>query len=95
MKHGDRIELHCKACNKMDKYPIDDLKAKESKIAILIGLLVLFLGTLIVLILLWDYIWQTGLYDALGLILIITIPSSIYVIINRNENQRVRLFNNS
>ncbi len=95
MKHGDNIELYCKSCNKTDKYSIDDLKAKESKIAILIGLLILFIGTPISLILLWNYIWQTGLYSAFGLILIIGIPGFIYMIINKNDQNRVRIFNRS
>jgi predicted membrane channel-forming protein YqfA (hemolysin III family) len=92
---GGKIELNCKACNKTDKYSIDDLKAKESKIAILIGLLILIIGTPITLILLWDYIWQSGLYSAFGLILIIGIPGSIYMIINKNDQNRVRVFNRS
>jgi predicted membrane channel-forming protein YqfA (hemolysin III family) len=95
MKHGDKIELHCKSCNKTDKYSIDDLKAKESKIAILIGLLILIIGTPITLILLWDYIWQSGLYSAFGLILIIGIPGYVYMIINKNDQNRVRIFNRS
>ena len=95
MKHGDSIELHCKACNKSDKYLINDIIAKDSKIAILVGLIVLIIGTPITLILLWDYIWQSGLYGAFGLILIIGIPSFIYMIINNNDQKRVRFFNRS
>ena len=95
MKHGDKIELHCNSCNKTDKYSIDDLKARKSKIALLIGLLILIVGTPITLILLRDYIWQSGLYSAFGLILIIGIPGSIYMIINKNDHNRVRLFNRS
>lgn len=95
MTHGDKIELDCKNCNKKSKYYIDDLRAKESKIALIIALIIFIIGTPIALILLWDYIWQTGLYGALGLILIIGIPSTIYGIINKNDSQRVRLFNRS
>lgn len=95
MQHGEMIEIKCKSCNRIDKYSIDDLRAKESKVAALIGLIVLIVGTPIVLILLWDYIWQTGLYGAFGLILIIGIPSSVYLIINKNDQNRVSSFNRS
>ncbi len=95
MKHGDNIEIKCKFCNKTDKYSINDLKAKDSKIAIFTGLFVLIIGTPIVLILLWDYIFQSGLYSAFGLILIIGIPGLIYMIISKNDQSRVSNFNRS
>jgi len=95
MKLGDKMEITCKNCNRTNKYSIDDLKARESKIAALIGLVVLVIGTPFILILLWDYIWQTGLYGAFGLILIIGIPGSVFMIINKNEQSRVSSFNRS
>jgi hypothetical protein len=95
MTHGDKIELDCKKCNTTKNYNIDDLRAKKSKIALIIASIIFIIGTPIALILLWDYIWQTGLYGAFGLILIIGIPSTIYGIINKNDNQRVSIFNRS
>jgi len=95
MKHGDKIKINCKACNETKKYPVNDLRARESRIAALIGLVILIIGTPIVLILLWDYIWQSGLYGAFGLFLIIGIPGSVYMIINKNDQSRVISFNRS
>ncbi|MFB6320728.1 hypothetical protein [Saccharicrinis sp. FJH54] len=95
MIHGDKIELKCKSCNSIKKYYIDNLRAKKSKIALLMASSIFILGTPITLILLWDYIWQSGLYGAFVLILIIGIPSTIYGIINKNDSQRVSLFNRS
>lgn len=95
MTHGDKIELDCKNCDTIKKYYIDDLRAKKSKIALMISAILFIIGTPIALILLWDYIWQTGLYGALGLILIISVPSTIYGIVNKNDSQRVSLFNRS
>lgn len=95
MSHGEKIELDCKSCNTTKKYYIDDLRAKKSKVALIIASMIFIIGTPIALILLWDYIWQTGLYGAFGLILIIGIPSTIYGIINKNDMQRVSLFNRS
>lgn len=93
--HGDKIELECKKCNTAKKYYLDDLRAKKSKFALLIASIIFIIGTPLALILLWDYIWQTGLYGAFGLILIIGIPSTIYGIISKNDRQRVSLFNRS
>jgi hypothetical protein len=95
MTHGDKIELECKNCKTIKKYNIEDLRAKKSKIALIIASIIFIIGTPIALILIWDYIWQTGLYGAFGLILIIGFPSIIYGIINKNDSQRVRLFNRS
>lgn len=95
MKHGEKIGLKCKNCNSTKKYFINDLKAKKSMIALITALIIFIVGTPIALMLLWDYIWQTGLYGAFGLILIIGIPSSIYMIINKNDQDRVRFFNRS
>ncbi len=95
MNSGDNIEITCKYCNKTDKYSIDDLKAKESKIAVVIGFAALIIGTPIILILLWDYIWKSGLYGAFGLISIIGIPGFVFIIINKNEQRKVNSFNRS
>ena len=95
MKHRDSIELHCKLCNKIYKYSIDELKAKQSKIALLTGALILITGAPVIIILLWDYIWKSGLYNAFGLILIIGIPGCVYTIISKNDQIRVNNFNRS
>lgn len=95
MKHGQVMKLHCNHCKKINKYTIDELKAKDSKIAILIGLLVLIVGTPTILVLLWSYIWKSGLYAVLGLTAIIGIPSLVYSVIRKNDLNRVRNFNRS
>lgn len=94
-KYGDKIELTCKECSNKDTYLCNDFKAKESKIAILVAAIIFFVGTPILLILLWDKIWQTALYGALGLIIVISIPVMVFRIINTNDSNRVRYFNHS
>lgn len=42
-KHGDSINLTCTKCDTSTKYEINDLKAKESKIAI-IGIPIMIFG---------------------------------------------------
>lgn len=92
---GDSIELFCKSCNNKERYNIDNLKAQESKVALIIGLLIFLLGTPTILILLWDYIWLSGVYGVIGILSIVLIPSIIYGIINKNETNRIRAFNRS
>ena len=93
---GDSLELTCKSCNKTDKYRTDNVKAKESKLALLIAFLIFLIGTPILLLFLWDYFFKVNyFYAMLGLFLPLTIPSTIYLIINRNERLKVRLFNRS
>jgi hypothetical protein len=95
MKHGSLIELKCKKCNVISKYEINDLKAKESKMALLVAVIIFVVGTPVILALLWNSIWKFGLYSAAGLIAIIGIPIMIFGIINRSETNRVSTFNNS
>ncbi|MBS2099210.1 hypothetical protein [Carboxylicivirga linearis] len=95
MNHGQDMQLHCNHCKKTNDYLIEDLKAKDNQIAILIGITVFIIGTPTLLIFLWDYIWQSGLYAVFGLVAIIGIPSLIYSVISKNDLDRVRNFNRS
>ena len=92
---GESIDMYCKKCNKKGKYDIDNLKAQESKVALIIGLLIFLIGTPVLLIILWDYIWLSGIYGVVSLLSIVLVPSLIYGIINKNEMNRVRTFNGS
>ena len=95
MKYGDALNLTCKNCNRTNDYPINDLKAKDNKITLLIAMIVLIFGTALLLIFLWDYIWQSGLRGAGELAMIIAVPSAIYGIIIGNDRKRVSIFNRS
>jgi hypothetical protein len=53
---GDFLELTCKKCKQKGEYDIDQIKARESKIALLVGLLIFVIGTPTILIFMWDYI---------------------------------------
>lgn len=93
---GDSLQLKCKSCNKTDKYRIDTIKAKESKLALFFAFIIFLIGTPIMLFFLWDYFLKANyLYGILGLLLPLIIPSVIYMIVNKNESSKVRLFNQS
>ena len=96
MSKGESIKLTCKKCNFSANYAIDDFKAKESKIAHLIALLVFLIGTPILFILLWDKMFKTNnIYTIYGLVIPLIIPSIIFTIISRNDRLRVSSFNRS
>lgn len=93
---GDSLKLTCKSCNKTDKYYIDNIKAKESKFALLIAFMLFLIGTPILFFSLWDYFLKVNyFYGMLGLLIPLTIPSIIYMVISKNESSKVRLFNQS
>jgi hypothetical protein len=79
--NGDFLKLTCKKCKQTKEYEVDNLKARESKIALLTGFLIFVVGTPTILILMWDYIWEAGIYGIVSLLFMVLIPSIIYGII--------------
>ena len=92
----DFINLTCKKYKQTHKYNIDNVKAKESKIAQIIALELFVIGTPILFVFLWDYMFKTNnIYTILIFLLPFIVPSLIYNIIIKNDRQRVNLFNRS
>jgi len=95
MSKGDKINLTCKKCHKTSTYTVDDFRARESRIAIFIALTIFLIGTPILFVLLWDYLWQAGVHTVLAILFVIAMPSLIFGIINKQDSQRVSRFNKS
>ena len=94
--NNDWITLSCKKCNHKAKYEIDTIYARESKVALIIGLIIFLVGTPLLFIFLWDYLFHTNnVYIILGLVIPLIVPSLIYGIISKNDLQKVRNFNRS
>jgi hypothetical protein len=92
---GDKIELTCKNCVQKDLYHINRIKATESKVAQIIGLIIFLVGTPLVFIWIWDYIFQFAyIYVIAGLVGMIGVPFMIYSVIEREQRKKVRQFNN-
>jgi hypothetical protein len=90
------ILLTCKKCNHKENHHIDTISARESKVAMIIGLTIFLVGTSLLFIFLWDYLFKTNnVYTIIGLVTPLIVPSLIYGIISRNDGQRVRNFNRS
>lgn len=94
--HGETINIQCPKCLKTNNIQIDDLKARESRIAQIISILVFLAGTPLLLLFVWDYLFETNnIYSIVILVMPIIVPSIIYIVVNKNEQTRTRLFNNS
>jgi hypothetical protein len=88
---GNPFQLTCKSCNSDFACEIDKVYAKNSKIALIIGLAVLILGIPFSFILLNDIIKDTGyVVFSVGMI---AVPFAIYQIINNQDRKRVESFN--
>ena len=76
-------------------YHVNRIIASESKIAKIIGLIIFLVGTPLMFLWIWDYIFQSAyVYVIAGLIGLIGIPSMIYSIIEKEQKNKIRLFNN-
>jgi hypothetical protein len=63
---------------------VNRIKATESKIVKIIGLIIFLVGTPLVLLWIWDYIFQfTYIYVIAGLVGVIGVPFMIYSVIER------------
>lgn len=92
---GAKIELICKNCGLKDIYHVNRIKATENKIAQIIGLTIFLVGTPMVILWIWDYIFRfTYIYVIAGLIGMIGVPFMIYSAIEREQRKKVRQFNN-
>jgi len=92
-KTQTKIGFKCRKCGQTDKYDINDVFAK-SKIIQILALVIFLIGTPLVLILLWDYIWTfRNVYAVATMTGLIMIPSLIYGIMTKNINMKQRTFN--
>ena len=94
--NGKSINLTCRKCNWTDNYKINSLTAKESKLIHFIGLLIFFIGTLLLYLFLRDYLFKINyVFGVLGLVIPLIIPYLIFGTITKSDRERVRNFNRS
>ncbi len=92
---GNKIELTCRICGHKDFYHLNRINATESKITQIIGLTIFLAGTPLVLIWIWDYLFQfTYIYMIAGLVGIIIVPFMVYSVVESEQRKKVRQFNN-
>lgn len=94
MDKGKKIELKCKNCNHVYKYHLNDLTAKESKIALAIGLLIFLVGTPLTVYWLWKYLFKVSLiYSTITIASLIVVPLTIFILIEKGQREKVSRFN--
>jgi len=93
-ERGDKFKLKCEECSKEDKYHVNDVKAKESKLIALIAFGVFIFGTGTIGYLLRDYLFKLNTpYNVLAIGGILLIPSVVYMIMTKQERDNARRFN--
>ncbi|MGC9375993.1 MAG: hypothetical protein ACP5DQ_13275 [Bacteroidales bacterium] len=93
MKYGDKINLTCKKCHAKSKYGVNDIKA-EQKFGSLIPVVAVFVLMILIIYFLWDYA-KHQLSSLYLLPVGVFIALIIYVVLNKEMNNRVRNFNKS
>jgi len=89
LQSGDYKKLYCSTCGKNNRFHLNELYAKKSKIAQFIALTAIVIG----LGLLWYYFVPIAEVLLLHIGGIILVPFSIYQIIHKQEEVRVKSFN--
>ena len=93
-KKGDLFDIQCAHCQKESRYNVNEVSATKSNYIGVLALSIFVLGTLGILYFLKDYVGLIyGPKSAFVLAYVATIPSVIYVILNRQERGKVNNFN--
>ena len=93
-ERGNEFNLKCDECSKENKYHVNDVKAKESKLLALIVFGIFVFGTGIIGYLLRDYLFMpNNPYNALAIGGLLLVPSAGYVILTKQERDNARRFN--
>lgn len=91
MKYGDSKKLKCNECQKNNEFQVDELFAKESRMAMFISVFMLLIGTPLVFYTVLIFLPVTkGIYVIGGFLFA---PVYAYIMINKHEQTRVDDFN--
>lgn len=91
---GNKFKLMCNECLKEDCYHVNEVKAKESKMIALIAFGIFVFGTGIIGYLLRDYLFMpNNPYNVLAIGGLLLLPSTVYIIITKQERESIRRFN--
>lgn len=94
MQEGKSSTFICKHCGKRNVVDNFDYYAKESKIISLIAFLILIIGTPAIFFYFKDYILSSkNSYNALTMASMLIIPSIVFVLLKKEENNRIKTFN--
>lgn len=91
---GDSVQFVCPKCSHKEISSINDVKAKESSVIAIAAFLIMVFGTGLIGYLLKDYLFRpNNPYNILAIGGLLLIPSIIFMILNKQERDNVRRFN--
>ena len=91
---GDTIRLSCPQCGSKRTYGVNGVVARESKSISVLALALLLLGTGLIAYLLLSFLFvSSNPYFALLVGGLILVPSIVYVLLKKQERERVSRFN--
>ena len=94
LNEGETKSLICEYCEHENSFKVDELTAKQSKIALIVAGLLFVLGIPFVIYYVTHIVLKIGgLYAALTLIGFLLIPIVVYKMIQTGEKIRVKKFN--
>jgi len=94
MNEGEIQEVKCTNCSTTNHFHVDELEAKQSKLAHGIAAVILFVGTPLLCYFMWEHLFGVGwVYAILALLSLLGLPLAIYIAIHRSEQRRVNSFN--
>ena len=60
MNEGETKSIECKTCGEANTFHVDEVEARQSKIALRIAAVIFLVGTPLTLYLMWGYFFRTG-----------------------------------
>lgn len=94
MKEGDYKKLDCPTCDAKNRTPIDDIYTKKSNLVDWIGVIIIFVGTVVAVLLIFPVLYKTsnpfGVYVTSATLLL---PGVIYGLLKKQDRDRVSNFN--
>jgi hypothetical protein len=91
---GEYLELTCKQCGSAPKYHVDELKAKPSRLAHIVALVIFLVGTPLMFMVLREPLQRTAwLYALAAIVGLLLVPVTVYGLIMKDDRTRVSTFN--
>lgn len=91
---GIEFKIECEECLKEEKYHVNDVKARGSKLIALIAFGIFIFGTGIIGYILRDYLFMTNNpYNVLSIGGLLMVPYVVYMILTKQERDSARRFN--
>lgn len=92
-KKSEFINIRCKNCGQLDEYHVDDIRAEQSKIPMILAAIILIAGTPLIGYALWLGIGLENRPVSVGMFSILLVPILIYLTITKSQREKIWAFN--